>query len=393
MKKSLNVIYRPRDMLVGNLIQHGNEIMFNYSGEFMDSGLNLSPFKLKFAPGLQRSDARFRQYLHGVFDDSLPDGWGVLLMDKELRRIGMRDTISPLDRLAFIGDNAMGALSYQPSIDHKDNNRELFDICKIAEDSIRFFDGETDDILPILARAGGSPGGARPKALIGLKGDKIISGESSLPEGYEPWLIKFAAKKEAATAGYMEYAHYRMAIDAGLKMMESRLFDVDGVQYFGTKRFDRIGNKRVHFHTVGNLVDANFREPALDYEALLRITRVLTRNRKDELMMFRLMVFNVAIENRDDHAKNFSFLMDDNGTWRMAPAYDLTRSVHLREHSTSVAGKGRDITRADMLAVASESGISLSDAHEIMDQVLDVVSASEKYEPNSTEYSFEPRMP
>lgn len=165
--KTLDVIYKPRNMLVGRLLHQGHDLLFEYEQEFVATGLNLSPFKLKHEVGIQKSDARFRQHLHGLFDDSLPDGWGLLLMDRELKRRGVRFPVSPLDRLAYIGDSAMGALSYRPSID-SDNDDRLFDLREIAEASIKLYEGEIESVLPAMARAGGSPGGARPKVLVGI---------------------------------------------------------------------------------------------------------------------------------------------------------------------------------------------------------------------------------
>jgi serine/threonine-protein kinase HipA len=377
--KQLDVIYKPRNITVGKLVHHGHDLLFEYDQAFLDTALNLSPFKLAFRSGAQKSDARFRHYLHGLFDDSLPDGWGLLLMDKEFERRGIKQPVSPLDRLAYVGDTAMGALSYVPSTSY-DVDDDTFDIQQIAEESIKFYEGEIDTVLPMAAKAGGSPGGARPKILVGIKGDQIISGESDLPPGYEHWIIKFAAKKDVPTSGKMEYAFYLMAEKAGLKMMESRLFDVDGTTFFGTKRFDRFGNERVHMHTAANLLDADFKAPSLSYSMLCKLTSILTKNHQDVLKMFRMMVFNVAIQNQDDHAKNFSFLMDAQGEWRLSPPYDLSRSIlDANEHTTSVAGKGNGITRNDMNQVASDAGISKSEASEIINQVNDVVANSSHY--------------
>jgi|UPI000376A800 serine/threonine-protein kinase HipA len=377
--KMLDVIYKPRNMLLGRLLQQGHQIWFEYDQAFLATGLNLSPFKLKFKEGMQKSDAKFRHNLHGLFDDSLPDGWGLLLMDRELRQRGVSFPLSPLDRLAYIGESAMGALSYQPSADSA-NDDAMFNISDIAEHAIKLFEGEIETVLPAMARAGGSPGGARPKVLVGIHGKQIVSGEGDLPDGYEHWIIKFAARDQLKTAGRMEYAYYRMAVDAGLNMMESRLFHVGDNSFFGTKRFDRLGNQRVHMHTVANLIDANFREPALDYETLCKITLMLTKNHQDLLMMYRMMVFNVAIQNQDDHAKNFSFLMDDAGEWRLSPAYDLTQSIlAVNEHTTSVLGKGKAISHPDMLKLAHAIGITTSEANEIIDKVNEVVNNTSIY--------------
>ena len=372
--KSLDVIFKPQDIVMGRLHENKGKILFEFTDEFIGLGLNVSPFHLKLAQGIQTSSASFRHGLHGLFDDSLPDGWGLLLMDKNLRARGMKEPFTALDRLAYIGDNAMGALSYRPSLEQDDNGNELFDLQEVANHSVNVFEGIITDVLPILARAGGSPGGARPKVLVGIHGKQMISGECDLPDGFEHWLIKFAAKKDLKTAGVMEYSHYQMALDAGLNMMESRLFSVGEYQFFGTKRFDRINHKRIHVHTAGNLIDADFRSPSLDYESLIKLTRILTRNESDVLLMFRLMVFNVAIQNQDDHAKNFSFIMDDHGEWRLSPAYDLTRSiVPSNQHATSVNGKGAGISKNDMLAVADKSAINQSDALEIISHVFGVI--------------------
>lgn len=378
MRKSLDVIYRPRDLLVGRLAYDGRRPLFEYDTGFIQTGLNLSPFHLKLATGIQTSDARFRGYLHGLFDDSLPDGWGLLLMDRELKKRGFNAPVTPLDRLAYIGDSAMGALSYRPCMDSEDDS--VFDISEIARDSVRLFEGEISDVLPAIVRAGGSPGGAGPKVLVGISGETMVSGEKAIPDGYEHWIIKFAARKDIPRAGREEYACYLMAVDAGLNMMKSRLFEVDGNSFFSSKRFDRMDGKPVHMHTAGNLVDANFREPSLDYGLLCKLTSVLTGRYDDLLMMFRMMVFNLAIENQDDHAKNFSFLMHDDGAWRLAPAYDLTRSITAaNEHATSVNGKGSDISHQDMLHMASEVGISNADANDIIDRVGSVVANMAAY--------------
>lgn len=377
--KTLDVIYKPRNMLVGRLLHRGRDLLFEYNQQFIDTGLNLSPFKLKPATGIQRCDVRFREYLHGLFDDSLPDGWGLLLMERELTRRGIKGPFSPLDRLAYIGDSAMGALSYRPTI-NADNDDGIFDIREIAEESVRLFEDEIEEVLPAMARAGGSPGGARPKVLVGINGKQMLSGECDLPDCYEHWMIKFAAKKDLKIAGPMEYAYYLMAQDAGLHMMESRLFTVGEHRFFGTRRFDRIGNKRVHMHTAANLLDANFREPALDYKDLCKVTSILTKNHQDLLMMFRIMVFNVAIQNQDDHVKNFSFLMNDLGEWRLSPAYDLTQSILTHnQHASSVMGKGNKIATSDMLELAFVAGIDSTDAKAMIDQVYAVVHNAARY--------------
>jgi len=270
--RRLSVIYKPGNMLVGTLLQSGRETLFEYDSNFIETGLNLSPYTLPLQRGIQKSAPRMRGGLHGLFDDSLPDGWGLLLMDRELRKRGHAGPYLPLDRLAYVGDTAMGALSYEPA-ESPEPDDELFDLRAMAQDAVKFYEGEIDQVLPALARAGCSPGGARPKVLVGINGQNhMVSGESDLPDGYDHWIIKFAAKNEIKNAGRREYVYYLMAQDSGLAMMESRLFDVDGVSYFGTRRFDRVGNKRIHMHTAGNLIDADFRQPSMSYLNLCKLT-------------------------------------------------------------------------------------------------------------------------
>ena len=225
--KRLNVTYKPANMLVGTLLQDGRDILFEYDATFIAHGLPLSPYRLPLRPGIQKSaDPRMRQGLHGLFDDSLPDGWGLLLMDRFLRERGHSMPAQPVDRLAFIGDTGMGALAYEPT-QSPDPDDSLFDLRELADASMRVFEGEAGQVLPMLARAGGSPGGARPKVLVGINTDgRMISGEADLPEGFEHWIIKLSSRADAPTAGRLEYAYYLMACDAGLPMMKSTLFDV-----------------------------------------------------------------------------------------------------------------------------------------------------------------------
>lgn len=370
--KRLNVFYKPKNMLLGTLLQSDRQILFEYDAAFIETGLQLSPYKLPLQSGIQKSMPGMREGLHGLFDDSLPDGWGLLLMHRELRKRAPDKSVQPLDRLAYVGDTAMGALGYAPA-ESPELSNELFDLGLIAKDAIDFYEGEIEDVLPVLLRAGGSPGGARPKILVGINSDnKIISGERDLPDGFEHWIIKFSAKKEIASAGRDEYSYYLMALDAGLPMMESRLFYAANSAYFGTRRFDRMENRPVHMHTAGNLIDADFRLPSISYIDLCRLTYDLTKSYSDMLMLYRMMVFNVLTHNQDDHAKNFAFLMNEKGDWRLAPAYDLTYSNGPGgEHTTDVAGKGKDINREDMLKVAEVAGIDIPEAKLIIDQVRD----------------------
>jgi serine/threonine-protein kinase HipA len=230
------------------------------------------------------------------------------------------------------------------------------------------------DVLPQLLRAGGSPGGARPKVLVGFDPDtnNLISGEDDLPEGFEHWIVKFATEPDAPDAGAMEYAYSLMAREAGIDMPTTRLFRTsEGDRFFGIKRFDRAGNRRYHVHTFGDLIQSNFRIPSADYADLLKATCLLTRNHQDVLRAFRRTVFNVLAHNRDDHVKNFAFLLDDTtGDWTLTPAYDLLYTPGPGgEHTMTLAGEGRNPGRSHVLRLAEQVEVSRREADAIIDEV------------------------
>ena len=371
----------PGDSLsVGTLAEDRGRVYFEYAADFLATGLNLSPFRLPFEAGLFEHRDREFGPLPGVFDDSLPDGWGLLLMDRHFRRLGRSlAEISPLDRLAWLGARTMGALTYHPPASREDVDDSVFDLHSLARQSQEILAGEAADVLPQLLNAGGSPGGARPKVLVGYNpqtGD-VISGEDDLPEGFEHWIVKFLAKEDDPDAGAVEYAYSLMAREAGLDMPGTRLFETaDGDRFFGVQRFDRDGNRRYHVHTFGNLIHANFRIPSADYADLLKATSLLTRNHQDVLRAFRRMVFNVLAHNRDDHVKNFAFLLDDTtGDWRLTPAYDLLHTPGPGgEHSMTIAAERKSPTRADMLRLAERAGVSGRDADTIVAEVRSAVA-------------------
>lgn len=377
--KRLNVRlqWSPDDVIdVGQLAHADRRIHFEFAPGFLERGLNPSPFKLPARRGLiEHTDLAFGP-LPGVFDDSLPDGWGLLLIDRMLRKQGIDPaTVSPLDRLAYVGNHAMGAMTFHPPVDPLGRDESDLDLHELGKNAKAVLEGEATAILPQLMRAGGSPGGARPKVLVGVRGERIISGEGDLPDGFDPWLIKFPAGKDARGSGPVEFAYAAMARAAGINVPETRLFHVArGTSYFGVRRFDREeANRRRHVHTFANLVHANFRIPSTDYLDLLKVTLLLTRNHADVVQAFRQMAFNVAAHNRDDDAKNFSFVMNPLGEWRLSPAYDLTYCAGPGgEHTTTVAGEGRAPNREHVLKVAERSDIGRKEAI----QALDGVSAA-----------------
>lgn len=366
------------DRPVGTLAASGGRIYFEYDTGFLADPVWLSPFKLPPRPGLlEHRDLGFGP-LFGLFDDSLPDGWGLLLMDRFFQQQGIHPAeVGPLERLAFLGRRTLGALTYHPPADSPEDAAAAFDLDTMAAASAEILRGKASDILPLLLRAGGSPGGARPKVLVGVRGDDLISGEKDLADDFEPWLVKFPAEKSDRDAGPIEEAYARMARAAGIDLPPTRLFTTrEGARYFGAKRFDRGPEGRRHVHTFGNLIHANFRLPSCDYRQLLEVTRVLTRRQRDVEQQLRRTIFNVLAHNRDDHAKNFAFLTDEKGEWTLTPAYDLNFAEGPGgEHTTTFAGEGKNVTRNHVLNLAVGAGIQTEAVAEILDQVGAAVGA------------------
>lgn len=365
-----------RERVVGQLAQLGSRaggtIVFEYAAEFLRDPLWLSPFKLPPQGGLvEHRDLAFGP-LFGLFDDSLPDGWGLLLMDRFFQQRGsVLAEVSPLDRLAFLGTRTMGALTYHPADLPADLSARALDLQEMARTSWRVLEGTAREVLPQLLRAGGSPGGARPKVLVGVAGDSLLSGEDDLPPGYAPWIVKFPAREEDSGAGAVELAYSLLAREAGVVLPPARLFEAGRRgRYFGVERFDRRGNHRFHVHTFGNLIHANFRVPSCDYRHFLEVARVLTRNHQDVLQAYRRMVFNGVAHNRDDHVKNFAFRLADGGAWELAPAYDLVYSPGPGgEHTMTIDGEGKAPGRSHLLRLAPPAGLSLEEAERILEEV------------------------
>lgn len=204
-------------------------------------------------------------------------------------------------------------------------NIVLDDLAVHAE---KILDGSSDVMVDELLLLGGSSAGARPKVLVLLSDDQkhIIHGRQALKEGYTHYMVKFASALDSREIGLVEYAYGRMAKVAGLDMPKTALLHGKHRSYFAIERFDRVGDGRVHMHSVAGLTHSDFRFPTLDYDDLLSFTLHLTKDVNEQKKMYRLACFNLFSHNRDDHAKNFSFLMDEKGVWKMSPVYDATFS-------------------------------------------------------------------
>jgi serine/threonine-protein kinase HipA len=370
-----------REWEVGTLAENRGQVYFEFAESFLATGWELSPFHLSLAPGLiHHHDHEFGP-LPGLFDDSLPDGWGLLLMDRHFREVGaLSPEVSPLDRLAWLGNRTMGALTYHPPSEPSPFPETAFELAELARESAAILDGSPRDILPALLRAGGSPGGARPKVLVGYDSqeDLLVSGTEDLPPAFQHWIVKFFGRDDTTEAGAVEYAYSLMAQAAGLEIPPTRLFLTDtGDRFFGVRRFDRATeNRRLHVHTFGNLIQSYFRVPSADYSDLMKTTRLLTSNHQDVLRAFRQMIFNVLTHNRDDHVKNFAFIFDDESAqWSLAPAYDLVYSAGPGgQHTMTVAGEGLRPSADHFGEIARGAGINTRDLARILDEVRAVVA-------------------
>ena len=360
---------------VGKLAEQDGAILFQYTREFLESGINISPFKLPLSPEVKQDPKRTFDGLFGVFNDNLPDGWGLLLLARALRKKGSSlHACLPLQRLALVGLHGMGALEYSPAIDQADEAVSVTELDALAEESLRVLRDAPVDAAQLdrLIQLNGSSAGARPKILVNVTADHRIAQQNK--DG-EPWIIKFHSAHEAPDTGLMEYKYSIAAREAGLDMPETHLFpSATSPGYFGVQRFDRVHSQKVHVHTACGLLHASHREPSLTYESLLRLTLLLTKDIREVLKMVRLMVFNVRSGNRDDHSKNFSFLLNKENQWRMAPVYDLTPSEGINgEQTCMVNNKGKDITEKDFLAAAATVDVDARTVREIMQQVDDAL--------------------
>ena len=363
---------------VGRLALLDGRVYFEYDSAFLDSGLEISPFKLPMHPGVQTFDSLLFEGLPGVFNDSLPDSWGRLLLNRmtSLRGTSPRE-ITPLDRLAHVGRGGPGALVYEPDSGDAAPGGDL-DLDRLAAQTQDVLDGEAEEVLEELLTLNGSLGGARPKAMIGLDADRrvAIHGTNPLPEGFEPWLVKFPNRADGPGAGAIEYVYALMARDAGLDMSEVHLFPAqEGAGYFATQRFDRRGGEHLHMHSACGLLHSDFRLPSLDYKDLVLLTMALTRDVREVEKMFRLAVFNVLAHNRDDHSRNFSFLMDAQGDWVLSPAYDLTCAPGPGgEQCTLVMGEGRNPGIDHLVRLGQEAELPRPRIDEIIEQARAALS-------------------
>jgi serine/threonine-protein kinase HipA len=345
---------------VGQLIFQNRRYYFEYGVDFIKSDLQISPFLLPLKTGVFTCDENNFSNPFGVFNDSMPDGWGMLLLSRKLKKQNIDiHELSFLEKLSIVGRSGMGALEYEPFVENQ-FSEILSSLDILSEESNKVLNGEDSDFIELMLKNSGSSSGARPKIIADIDG--------------ELWIIKLISSMDDNDAGIMEYAYSLAAKKAGINMPETKLFQSEKYPgFFGIKRFDRKGKCKMHMHSACGLLNADFRTPSLEYENLIAATKQLTKNVKEAEQIFRIMVFNIKTHNLDDHSKNFSFLMDENGKWSVSPAYDLTYSRGIYGHRmTGVNGKTKDITDKDILTVAEKCGIE--GAENIIDEVCFAVA-------------------
>lgn len=329
---------------------------FEYDPAYLTSGDSISPFNLPLKPEVFIAKRTPLNGGFGVFEDSLPDGWGKLILDRYLKSKGIDPTkLNVLQRLALIGSTGRGALEYRP--DYSESTKdELINFDKLASDAERILTSDYDgESLDTLYKYGGSSGGARPKVFVNIDGKE--------------WLVKFKATMDPANVGEIEYKYSLLAKKCGINMPETKLFEG---KYFGVERFDRTPMGKIHTVSVAGLLNADYRVPSLDYGDLLQLCHILTKNMEEVYTLFRQMVFNVVIKNRDDHAKNFSFQLI-NGEWKLSPAYDLLPSSGFNGFHTTTINNNGEPTTNDMMTVTTKVGLNRQRVTDIIQEIETLV--------------------
>ncbi len=355
MKKIDRIFVKYHDKNVGTLsLTPDNRLcVFEYTPQWIAEGFSISPLELPLKPGIFTAKPYPFSGNFGIFEDSMPDGYGRYLLHKALLKNGINSfDLSALDRLSIIGDTGMGALTYSPVARLKQEAIEQ-DFDKLQQIALDVLREKQDDDAGLLLFNSGNSGGARPKAIF------------SDNEGH--WLIKFRHTYDSKEIGIQEYHYNEIAKVCGIEVSDFRL--VNG-KYFASRRFDiSPEGQRIHMATVGALLCISLNSPVLDYSNLLALTGYLTQNEHDVEQMYRRMVFNYLTGNKDDHCKNFSFLYINN-RWRLAPAYDLTycEEGYNGEHATSVNGTGKP-TLSDFVSVGVKTKMSEKRCLDIFDRI------------------------
>lgn len=347
--QSVSVTYHNRK--VGTLFASSKQnCQFEYDKDWLVDGFSISPLKLPLKSGIITAEYMPFNGNFGVFEDSLPGGYGEYLLRKVLSKSGINyGALTPVQRLSLVGSSGMGALCYVPeSVIPKSDWNGSFD--EMQQMALKVLSEQSEDGLDMLFFRSGNSGGVRPKCIY------------SDAEGH--WLVKFRHTYDPQNMGEMEYHFNQVARQCGIIVPDFKL--IDG-KYFASRRFDIEDGQRLHVVTASGLLNEPITPPKMDYHSLLQLTGYLTQSPTEVEQQFRRMAFNVLAHNYDDHARNFSFICR-NGQWTLAPAYDLTNDNTLGEHATTINYKGRP-TDEDMITVGTNIRISRKRCQEIIDEV------------------------
>lgn len=391
------VIAKLYDHTVGTLLYDGRTVYFEYDPGFQKHRIEISPHKLAINSlngAYTNTDTAYFQGVPGVFHDSLPDKFGMKVIDRYYEEKGKSIAdVNLLMRLSYIGSRGMGALEYEPSDQPQfaAQKAEIMDLRQMYLDSQVIIKGEQSDALHHIAafmENAASPGGAQPKASIGWNREtqEIISGaQLGVPEGFEHWLVKFSKSDQLGRAldfTKLEYLYMQMAGEIGINVPQTQMLYDGNDWHYAIKRFDRVEGRKIHMHTLAGLTHIDFNEPGhYSYEQFWRIAKVLTRDNSVNLEIFKRAVFNVIARNQDDHAKNFSFLMDESGKWSLSPAYDITFAngeKYTSNHQMSINAKLSDFTLQDILSFGTQLGIKHNVVKEVTEQTIDVLTTFRK---------------
>ncbi|WP_417559462.1 type II toxin-antitoxin system HipA family toxin [Marinomonas sp.] len=383
---------------------------FEYTASFIKKGIELSPLKMPLSRRIfsfPELDFNTFKGLPGLIADSLPDNFGNSVLNAWVASQGKSpNDISPLQRLQYTGKRGMGALEYSPATKLRSLNAsqqvEIQSLVSIAQeilDSRGVFEVELNkdgreerEAMLSLLSVGMSAGGARPKAVLAFNKDftQVRSGQTTVPEGFTHYLMKFDGVNEhnqnqetfGDPLGYgaMEFVYYLMAKSCGIEMMPCRLLEEGGRRHFITQRFDRVSNTKVHVQTLNGLAHVDYNKPgSFSYAEIFSVARQLKLPATDALQILKRMVFNIIARNHDDHAKNFAFILRDEG-WSLAPAYDLAYSYKpgskwVNSHWMSLNGKRDGFTRADFYSLEKLSPLfGKSKIDSIIDETIECVS-------------------
>ncbi len=358
-----------------------NSYVFEYYPGWAQRGIELAPLRMPMRgrrftfPELAR--ATF-QGLPGMLADALPDRFGNALIDAWMARKGIRkEQVTALDRLAYMGRRGAGALEFRPAMGSVTDAKTPLKMARLVEDARKAIQGSTEDdraagaALAEIIRVGTSAGGARAKAVIAWNPvtQELRSGQFEAPDGFQHWLLKFDGLADdglfgdAAGHGRIEYAYHLMARAAGIEMADCRLLEENGRAHFMTRRFDREAGEKVHMQSLCALTHLDFNQVGVhSYSQAFMTLKELGLAPESTDDLFRRMAFNVMARNCDDHPKNFAFLLRPGGTWRLAPAYDLTFAYRpgsrwVAQQFMSVNGRFQGITRQDLLTEADRFSV------------------------------------